>query len=156
MSINEPYKQVWTFHETYGLPRSRHPSLPSADTTDGAKLRELRRALMAEEYGEYLEAEEQNDLVGIADALGDMIYIAYGSGIAYGLPMDEIMNEIQRSNMSKLGRDGKPIYREDGKVLKGPDFTPPDIAAIVRKHMKTVEPELEAAVLSMDDDHPPR
>lgn len=128
LSQPHPFNDVWKFHETYNLARTRTPNLPDE------AMRNLRKDLLAEEYQEYLDGEKNNDLVEIADALGDIIYIAYGTGVAYGLPMDEIFNEIQRSNMSKLGEDGKPIYREDGKVLKGPNYSPPDIKTIIETH----------------------
>ncbi len=129
-----PFDKLWEFHETYNVDRTRIPTLPDASTDKGAALRELRRNILAEEYEEYLEGEANNDLVEIADALIDMIYIAYGTGVAYGLPMDELFNEVHRSNMSKLGADGKPVYREDGKVLKGPNYSPPNLAAIIERH----------------------
>lgn len=129
-----PFDKLWEFHETYNVERHRIPTLPDASTEKGAALRKLRRDILAEEYQEYLDGEEANDLVEIADALIDVIYIAYGTGVAYGLPMDELFNEVHRSNMSKLGEDGKPVYREDGKVLKGPNYSPPDLAAIIEKH----------------------
>lgn len=95
----------------------------------------LRYKLMREENEEYLEAANNNDLVEVADALGDMLYILCGTIIEHGMQdkIDEVFNEIQRSNMSKLGEDGKPIYREDGKVLKGPHYFKPNIRAILEK-----------------------
>jgi len=91
--------------------------------------------LMREENEEYLEAANTNDLVEVADALGDMLYILCGTIIEHGMQhkIEEVFEEIQRSNMSKLGADGKPIYREDGKVLKGPSFFPPNIKDIFGK-----------------------
>ena len=93
----------------------------------------LRYNLMKEENEEYLEAVLNNDQVEIADALGDMLYILCGTIIEHGLQhkIEEVFDEIQRSNMSKLGSDGKPIYREDGKVLKGPAYFKPDIASVL-------------------------
>jgi predicted HAD superfamily Cof-like phosphohydrolase len=93
----------------------------------------LRYNLMKEENEEYLEAAKNNDLVEVADALGDMLYILCGTIIEHGMQdkIEEVFNEIQRSNMSKLGEDGKPIYREDGKVLKGPNYFKPNIAEIL-------------------------
>jgi predicted HAD superfamily Cof-like phosphohydrolase len=90
---------------------------------------------MEEENREYLEAAKNDDLAEVADALGDMLYILCGTILEHGLQykMEEVFEEIQRSNMSKLGADGKPIYREDGKVMKGPDYFRPDIAAILGK-----------------------
>ncbi|MDE0600075.1 MAG: nucleoside triphosphate pyrophosphohydrolase family protein, partial [Dokdonia donghaensis] len=96
---------------------------------------ELRYNLMKEENEEYLEAANNGDLVEVADALGDMLYILCGTIIEHGMQdkIEEVFNEIQRSNMSKLGEDGKPIYRADGKVLKGPNYFKPDIASILNK-----------------------
>lgn len=93
----------------------------------------LRYKLMREENEEYLEATNNNDLVEVADALGDMLYILCGTIIEHGLQhkIEDVFEEIQRSNMSKLGNDGEPIYREDGKVLKGPNYFKPNIKAIL-------------------------
>ena len=93
----------------------------------------LRFNLMKEENEEYFEAANNNDMVEVADALGDMLYILCGTIIEHGMQhkIDEIFNEIQNSNMSKLGADGNPIYREDGKVLKGPNYFKPDIMGIL-------------------------
>ena len=134
MTKHTPFADLWEFHETYNVARSTTPNLPDELTAEGAALRKLRRNILREEFNEYLDAEDANDLTEIADALGDIIYIAYGTAVAYGLPMDKIFNEIHRSNMSKLGEDGKPIYREDGKVLKGPRYAPPDIKSIIDAH----------------------
>lgn len=89
---------------------------------------------MKEENEEYLEAVQQNDLPEIADALGDMLYILCGTIIEHGLQhkIEAIFDEIQRSNMSKLGQDRQPIYREDGKVIKGRNFSPPDFSGILK------------------------
>ena len=87
----------------------------------------MRLELIAEELGELEEAIANKDLVGIADALTDILYVTYGAGHAFGLDLDACFREVQRSNMSKLGEDGKPIYREDGKVLKGPNYSEPDL-----------------------------
>jgi predicted HAD superfamily Cof-like phosphohydrolase len=90
---------------------------------------------MDEENREYLEAAQNNDMVEVADALGDMLYILCGTILTHGMQnlIDEVFEEIQRSNMSKLGADGKPIYREDGKVLKGPNYFTPDLKSIIEK-----------------------
>jgi predicted HAD superfamily Cof-like phosphohydrolase len=95
----------------------------------------LRFNLMDEENREYLEAANNNNLVEVADALGDMLYILCGTILEHGMQykIEEVFEEIQRSNMSKLGEDGKPIYREDGKVLKGPNYFKPNIVAILDK-----------------------
>ena len=101
----------------------------------GTERNRLRFNLMKEENEEYFEAAQNNDLVEVADALGDMLYILCGTIIEHGMQdkIEEVFNEIQRSNMSKLGADGKPIYREDGKVLKGPDYFKPNIRAILER-----------------------
>ncbi|NBR73658.1 MAG: hypothetical protein EBT72_04945, partial [Flavobacteriia bacterium] len=92
-----------------------------------------RYKLMQEENEEYLEAAQAGDLVEVADALGDMLYILCGTIISHGFQekIEAVFDEIQRSNMSKLGKDGKPIYREDGKVMKGPGYFKPNIAALL-------------------------
>lgn len=121
---------VHKFHTTYGLGIK---NTPTADLGEDKNL--LRYKLMREENEEYLEAANDNDLVEVADALGDMLYILCGTIIEHGMQhkIEEVFDEIQRSNMSKLGEDGKPIYREDGKVLKGPNYFKPNIKAILDK-----------------------
>ena len=120
---------VKLFHETYGL------GVSTEMKADLGKLKnEIRYNLMKEENEEYLEAVENNDIVEIADALGDMLYILCGTILEHGLQhkIEEVFDEIQRSNMSKLGEDGKPIYREDGKVMKGPNYFKPNFSAILK------------------------
>ncbi len=119
---------VKEFHTAYKI---GYRETPKADL--GASKNELRFNLMKEENEEYLEAAQNNDLVEVADALGDMLYILCGTIIEHGMQdkIEEVFNEIQRSNMSKLGADGQPIYREDGKVLKGPNYFKPNIAEIL-------------------------
>ena len=119
---------VAEFHEAFGLGIRQNPR---ADL--GLETILLRYKLMREENEEYLEAASKNDLVEVADALGDMLYILCGTILEHGMhyKIEEVFEEIQRSNMSKLGPDGKPIYREDGKVLKGPDYSKPNIQAIL-------------------------
>lgn len=121
---------VQLFHESFGLGVSQEMK---ADL--GTSKNQLRFNLMDEENKEYLEAASNNDLIEVADALGDMLYILCGTILEHGMQykIEEVFNEIQRSNMSKLGEDGKPIYREDGKVLKGPNYFKPDIASILEK-----------------------
>jgi len=121
---------VELFHNSFGLGVSE---TMQADLGPAKNL--LRFNLMDEENKEYLEAANNNDLVEVADALGDMLYILCGTILEHGMQykIEEVFNEIQRSNMSKLGVDGKPIYREDGKVLKGPNYFKPDISAILEK-----------------------
>ena len=121
-------QMVYEFHETYGAMISNTPVLPDTNT------RKLRIDLLKEELDEFINGEAANNIVEIADALGDIMYVAIGAAISYGIPIDAVFSEIHRSNMSKLGADGKPIYREDGKVLKGPNYTKPDVARIIREH----------------------
>ncbi len=119
---------VAEFHKAFGLGSKNTPT-----ANLGIKKNLLRYELMREENEEYLEAANNNDLAEVADALGDMLYILCGTIIEHGMQhkIEAVFNEIQRSNMSKLGADGKPIYREDGKVLKGPNYFKPDIQSIL-------------------------
>lgn len=123
------YEKVREFHEIY---KCATGEIGKPDISDKA-LMNLRKGLVDEEYQELLQALEEDNIVEVADALGDLLYVIYGWGITIGLDMDAIVAEIHRSNLSKLGADGKPIYREDGKVLKGPDFTQPNLKPIVFK-----------------------
>ena len=118
---------VKIFHEFYNLNYKESPT-----TNIGTDKINLRFNLMAEENEEYLEAAKNNDLIEVADALGDMLYILCGTIIEHGMQdkIEEVFDEIQKSNLSKLGENGKPIYREDGKVMKGPNYFKPDILKI--------------------------
>lgn len=128
--MKEKINAVKAFHIAFKI---GHREIPKADL--GAEKNALRYRLMDEENEEYLEAANNNDLVEVADALGDMLYILCGTIIEHGLQdkIEEVFEEIQRSNMSKLGKDGEPIYREDGKVLKGPNYFKPNIKDILNK-----------------------
>ena len=119
---------VKEFHKAFKLD---YLDKPKADL--GTNKNKLRFNLMKEENEEYFEAANNNDMVEVADALGDMLYILCGTIIEHVMQykIDEIFSEIQNSNMSKLGADGNPIYREDGKVLKGPNYFKPDIKGIL-------------------------
>ncbi|WP_373516242.1 hypothetical protein [Pricia sp.] len=121
---------VEQFHRLFGMGVSE---TMCADL--GAAKNKLRFNLMDEENKEYLEAANNDDLVEVADALGDMLYILCGTILEHGMQhkIEEVFTEIQRSNMSKLGADGKPIYREDGKVLKGPNYFKPDILGVLER-----------------------
>ena len=116
---------VKDFHDTFGL---NYNDSPTVDL--GKKIIELRFNLMKEENEEYIEAARNNDIVEVADALGDMLYILCGTIIEHGMSdiIEDVFDEIQKSNMSKLGADGKPIYREDGKVMKGPNYFKPNFS----------------------------
>ena len=122
--MKKQIEHVRRFHDAFGIKNNYTPNaVLESDVFD------LRHRLMHEENEEYLEACKNGDLVEIADALGDMMYILCGTILSHGLQdkIENIFEEIQRSNMSKLGTDGKPIYREDGKILKGPNYFKPDI-----------------------------
>jgi predicted HAD superfamily Cof-like phosphohydrolase len=126
--LQDQINKVKTFHEIFGLAVEYEPL---------AELHErefiLRYNLMKEENEEYLEACREGDLNGIADALGDMMYILFGTIVRHGLQekIEKVFEEIHRSNLSKLDGEGKPIYREDGKVLKGPNYFKPRIADVL-------------------------
>ncbi len=121
-------KSVKEFHKAYGLGINETPVVNLGEAKNL-----LRYNLMKEENEEYLEAANNNDLIQVADALGDMLYILCGTIIEHGmqLKIEEVFQEIQRSNMSKLAEDGKPVLREDGKVLKGPNYFPPNLGKIL-------------------------
>ena len=120
---------VKDFHTAFAIGHSENPR---ADLGEVKNI--LRYNLMKEENEEYLEAVHNKDLVEVADALGDMMYILCGTIIEHGLQhiIEDVFDEIQRSNMSKLGENGKPIYREDGKVMKGPNYFRPDFSKIIK------------------------
>jgi len=128
--MQDKIQAVKAFHTAFKI---GHRETPKADL--GLDKNLLRYELMREENEEYLEAAKNNDIVEVADALGDMLYILCGTIIEHGMQdkIEEVFAEIQRSNMSKLGEDGEPIYREDGKVLKGPNYFKPNIKAILDK-----------------------
>ncbi|WP_323788577.1 nucleoside triphosphate pyrophosphohydrolase family protein [Psychroserpens sp.] len=120
---------VIKFHTAFKI---GHRETPKANL--GIDKNMLRYKLMREENEEYLDAANTDDLIEVADALGDMLYILCGTIIEHGMQykIEEVFDEIQRSNMSKLGEDGEPIYREDGKVLKGPNYFKPNIQKILK------------------------
>jgi predicted HAD superfamily Cof-like phosphohydrolase len=128
--IKNELNAVAEFHNAFGIDSADKPTVTIPQQTVL-----LRHNLMKEENDEYLEAAENNDLIEVADALGDMLYILCGTILSHGMQhkITEVFNEIQRSNMSKLGAEGKPIYREDGKVLKGPNYFKPNISSILEK-----------------------
>jgi len=132
MALIDKINKVKEFHETFGL---QFNEAPTSAVDPG--IVELRHRLMQEENDEYLEACRNNDLTQIADALGDKMYILFGSIIAHGLQykIEEIFDEIHRSNMSKLDDEGKPIYREDGKIMKSKNYFLPEIGSILEKDL---------------------
>ena len=130
MTLKDTISAVEKFHDSFGISNNYEP------TTDlSVPDIELRHRLMQEENDEYMEAAKNGDLVEVADALGDQLYILCGTILKHGMQhkIAEVFEEIQRSNMSKLDKDGKPIYREDGKVLKSELYFKPDIATILAK-----------------------
>ncbi|HLP11531.1 MAG TPA: nucleoside triphosphate pyrophosphohydrolase family protein [Flavobacteriales bacterium] len=130
LTLSETINHVRDFHEAFLIPNAESPALLQHKGDW-----ELRHRLMKEENDEYLEACEKGNLTEIADALGDQLYILCGTLLRHGLQdkIEEVFLEIQRSNMSKLDADGKPIFREDGKVLKSELYFKPDIGAILSK-----------------------
>ncbi|MEL4307628.1 nucleoside triphosphate pyrophosphohydrolase family protein [Joostella sp. CR20] len=128
--MKDKLQAVAKFHNAFGLGVANTPKAQ----LEASKII-LRHNLMAEENDEYLEAAKNNDLVEVADALGDMLYILCGTILEHGMQhvIEDVFDEIQLSNMSKLGEDGKPIYREDGKVLKGPNYFKPNIKKVLDK-----------------------
>lgn len=130
--MKQQLEAVKLFHETFKAPIANEPTLIPAERSN------LRFKLMQEENEEYQVAVANNDLVEVADSLGDMLYILCGTIIEHGLQhkIEEVFDEIQRSNMSKLGEDGQPIFREDGKILKGPGYFIPNIKEVLERETK--------------------
>ena len=120
-----PYTKVKEFHETYGQPVGDKPAFLTEDRMA------LRKRLIEEEYAEFLEAVEEGDLVNAFKELADLIYVVEGTIVEMGGDGDAVFNEVHRSNMSKLDENGKAIFREDGKVLKGPSYFEADVAAVL-------------------------
>ena len=122
--IQKPIDSVKKFHKAFNIKDSNFPTVKVS-----LEKIQLRFNLMQEENKEYLNAAKENDIVEVADALGDMLYILCGTILTHGMQhkIEEVFDAIQESNMSKLNKDGKPIYREDGKVLKGPNYFKPNI-----------------------------
>jgi predicted HAD superfamily Cof-like phosphohydrolase len=119
------FESVKKFMETFGQEIKEKASFPND------KITSLRYDLIKEELGELKEAMDKKDLKEVADALTDILYVTYGAGHAFGINLDKCFKEVQNSNMSKLGSDGKPIYNDKGKVMKGPDYFKPDLGKFV-------------------------
>ena len=119
------FNKVGTFMKTFGQEVKTKPSFSSD------KINKLRIDLIKEELDELQVAMKNNDLLEVADALTDILYVTYGAGHAFGIDLDKCFNEVQGSNMSKLGSDGKPIYNDKGKVMKGPNYFKPDLTKFV-------------------------
>ena len=121
------FNKVGVFMKTFGQEIKNQPSFSTE------KINQLRVSLIQEELDELKEAMAKNDLLEVADALTDLLYVTYGAGHAFGIDLDKCFNEVQNSNMSKLGEDGKPIYNELGKIMKGPNYFKPDLSKFVYK-----------------------
>ena len=119
------FNKVGTFMKTFGQEVKTKPSFSSD------KINKLRIDLIKEELEELQEAIKNNDLLEVADALTDILYVTYGAGHAFGIDLDKCFDEVQNSNMSKLGENGQPIYNESGKVMKGPNYFKPDLSKFV-------------------------
>jgi predicted HAD superfamily Cof-like phosphohydrolase len=120
------FNKVKTFMETFGQEVKNKPSFSTN------KINSLRYDLIKEELDELKEAMENKDLLEVADALTDILYVTYGAGHAFGIDLDKCFKEVQSSNMSKLGEDGKPIFNESGKVMKGPKYFKPDLSKFIK------------------------
>ena len=120
------FEKVGLFMKTFGQEVKNRPSLSSE------KINNLRISLIEEELKEFKDALFNKDIKEVADALTDILYVTYGAGHAFGINLDDCFSEVQRSNMSKLGEDGKPIYNDNGKVMKGPNYFKPDISKYLK------------------------
>ena len=120
------FQKVKNFMETFGQEVKLSPSFSST------KINELRYNLIKEELDEFKQALDNSDLLEVADALTDILYVTYGAGHAFGINLDACFEEVQNSNMSKLGSDGKPIYNDQGKVMKGPNYFKPDLSKFIK------------------------
>ena len=118
-------QKVSEFHEAFGAPVGKKPELIPIERAA------LRYDLIQEELSEFADEIATGNLVGIADALGDLAYVVYGAAVEYGIQLDEVIREIHASNMSKLGDDGEPVYRADGKILKGPGYWAPRLDVVL-------------------------
>ena len=121
------FNKVGIFMKTFGQEVKDKPSFSTE------KINNLRISLIEEELKELKDALKRNDLLEVADALTDILYVTYGAGHAFGINLDDCFNEVQNSNMSKLGDDGKPIYNDSGKVMKGPKYFKPNLKKIIKK-----------------------
>ena len=120
------FGKVGHFMKTFGQEIKTKPNLSTE------KINKLRVSLINEELEEFKEAIKNNDLKEVADALTDILYVTYGAGHAFGINLDKCFDEVQQSNMSKLGDDGKPIYNDKGKVMKGPNYFKPDLKKYIK------------------------
>lgn len=122
--MNRQLDAVKQFHGAFGIPRPKYPTLASARST-------LRSKLVVEEALEFADAVESGDIYAVAKELADLLYVVYGSAIEFGIPIDEVFDEVHRSNMSKLGPNGEAEVRGDGKILRGKYYSPADVRSII-------------------------
>ena len=122
------FEKVGLFMRTFGQEVKKNSELSNE------KINALRLSLIKEELEELSKAIQENDILEVADALTDILYVTYGAGHAFGINLDKCFEEVQKSNMSKLGKDGKPIYNEQGKVMKGPDYFKPNLSKLLLKN----------------------
>ena len=120
------FTDVKKFMQTFGQEVKNRPTFPEE------KIQNLRIKLIEEELKEFKEAIKNKDIIEVADALTDILYVTYGAGHAFGINLDACFEEVQNSNMSKLGNDGKPIYNDQGKVMKGPNYFKPDLSKFIK------------------------
>ena len=120
------FQKVKKFMQTFGQEVKNRPTFPEE------KIQNLRIKLIEEELKEFKEAIKNKDIIEVADALTDILYVTYGAGHAFGINLDDCFEEVQNSNMSKLGNDGKPIYNDQGKVMKGPNYFKPDLSKFIK------------------------
>lgn len=131
------YAAVKQFHDAFRHPAPAKPTLtPYDDPAQNERLHILRVALIQEEFDELKEGLKNQDIVEIADALADLAVVVTGAAVCYGIDLNEVFAEVNRSNMSKLDANGQPIYRADGKILKSELYSPPDIVTIIEKQLK--------------------
>ena len=119
------FEKVKEFMNTFGQEVKNNPEFPNE------KIIDLRKKLIEEEFKELKDAIKDDDIVEVADALTDILVVTYGAGVAFGIDLDKCFEEVHRSNMSKLSKEGKPIYNEFGKVMKGPNYSPPDLKKLI-------------------------
>lgn len=132
--MSTPAECVRAFHLAFALPAREQPSQLEPD------LAALRQRLLDEEVAEVGAAVAGGDLAAIAQELADVVYVAYGTALTYGIDLDAVIAEVHRANMSKLGPDGQPVYRADGKVAKGPNYQPPDVASVLTPTRRLARP----------------
>ena len=124
--------KVREFHRQFGVDAPSRPVMPAHE------VQVLREKLIAEELGEFIEANQRGSIVDVADAIADILYVTFGAAVAYGIDMESIFEEVHRSNMSKIGKDGKINKRADGKVIKPPTYSPADVKGVLKKQMEVL------------------